>query len=70
MNFSTNVLLSLFHRFLAFIKIRTNHKSFFGLPFTFIVICFICVLLLFLGIMHGVLVSEINLVSLDLRVAN
>lgn len=55
--------------FFAFIKSRTDRKSFFGLPLTLIVIGFIYVLSLFLGIIQDILASEI-IVSADLRIAN
>ncbi len=55
--------------FFAFIKTRTNRKSFFGLPFTLIVIGFGYVLSLFFGIIQDVLTSDV-IVSADLRIAN
>ncbi len=53
----------------AFIKIRTDRKSFSGLPLTLIVIGFIYVLSLFFGIIQDVLTSE-AIVSADIRIAN
>lgn len=55
--------------FFAFIKTRTDRRSFSGLPITLILISFIYVLSLFLGIMQDVLASE-AIVLVDLRSAN
>lgn len=62
-------LMKRYPRFFAFIKTRTNRKSFSGLPLTLIVIGFVYVLSLFLGIIQDVLASE-AIVSADLRIAN
>lgn len=53
----------------AFIKRRTDRKSFSGLPLTLIIIGFVYVLSLFLGIIQDVLASE-AIVSADLRITN
>ncbi len=55
--------------FFAFIKTRTNHRSFSGLPLTLIIIGFVYVFSLFLGIIQDILTSE-AIVSADLRIAN
>jgi undecaprenyl-diphosphatase len=62
-------LVKRYPAFFAFIKTRTDRKSFFGLPLTLIVIGFVYVLSLFFGIIQDVLASE-AIVSADLRIAN
>ena len=55
--------------FFAFIKTRTDRKSFSGLPLTLIVIGFVYVFLLFFGIIQDVLTSD-TIVAADVRIAN
>ncbi len=62
-------LVKRYPAFFAFIRTRTDRKTFSGLPLTLIVIGFIYVFSLFLGIIQDVLASE-AIVSADLRVAN
>lgn len=62
-------LVKRYPSFFAFIKTRTDRKSFSGLPLTLIVIGFVYVLSLFFGIIQDVLTSDV-IVSVDLRIAN
>ena len=68
-NSDVQKLVKRYPTFFAFIKTRTDRRSFSGLPLTLIVIGFVYVLSLLFGIIQDVLASD-TIVVADLRIAN